>query len=331
MESKFFPLQDKNLYNKLRASNRRWIQRQKELKAIYFDITSVSTYAKLLDIAEWGYNRDKEKLRQVLRIGIPKPGRQGLLINMGIVYGDSNQLPLYYQIYSGSITDVTTLRNIKKYNAEYGLKDVIYVLDRGFYSKSNIEELGDERVIIPLSFSTRLALKVLRDNDSQLNNSKNMFICKNSIYTVIKGEIKINKCEASCKDKIFYAYVFRNKQVYDEKETLIYKILIEIEGKINGRIYTNEEMLKEEIEEIAEGYEKYFRIVRDKDKYIIERNEIIIEEQVRKFGTFILITNDPNQSGVTILELYRRRENIEKVFDCMKNDIDRDRLRVHTT
>lgn len=288
---------------------KRWIEKQKEIEAIYFDITSVSTYAKLLKLAEWGYNRDKEKLRQ---------------INLGIVYGSNNQLPLYYQIYSGSITDVTTLTNIKKYNIEYGIKDVMYVLDRGFYSKNNIEQLNDERVVIPLSFSTILALELLKNNDVELNNAKNMFMYNKSIYSAIKSEIKIS-------NKIFEAYIFRNKQMYDEGETLIYKVLIEIEEKINSRIYTNKEMLKQEIEEIAEGYTKYFTIIENNNKYLIERNEEIIGEQIRKLGTFILITNEPNLSKIKILELYKRKDNIEKIFDCMKNDIDRDRLRVHTT
>lgn len=288
---------------------KRWIREQKDIEAIYFDITSVSTYAKLLDFAEWGYNRDKEKLRQ---------------INIGLVYGSDSQLPLYYQVYPGSITDVTTLANVKRYNVEYGIKDVIYVLDRGFYSKNNIEQLGNERVVIPLSFSTTLAKDVLKNCDGQLNNSKNMFISKDSIYTALKREIKIS-------DKNFEAYIFRNKQMYDEGETLLYKMLIEIEDKINERIYTNKEMLNQEIEEIAPGYTKYFAIIKNNNKYTIKRNEIIIEEQVRKFGTFILITNDLNQSKIKILELYKRKEDVEKIFDCMKNGIDRDRLRVHTT
>mgnify|MGYP001611879671 FL=1 len=119
--------------------------------------------------------------------------------------------------------------------------------------------------------------------------------------------------------------------MYDAGETSIYKILIEIEEKINSRIYTDKEILSQEIEEIAEGYTKYFTIVENNNTHSIERNEIIIGEQVRKLGTFILITNDPKQSKIKILELYKRRDNIEKIFDCMKNDIDRDRLRVHTT
>jgi len=288
---------------------KRWIGKEKEGEGIYFDITSISTYAKLLNLAEWGYNRDKEKLRQ---------------INLGMVYGSSNQLPLYYQIYQGSITDVTTLRNVRKYNIEYGIKDVIYILDRGFYSKDNIEQLKEEKVIIPLSFSTALASALLRENDIELNNAKNIFMYNKSIYTGIKREIKIG-------EKKLEAYIFRNKQMYDEGETLIYKMLIEIEEKINSKRYTDKEVLKEEIEEIAEGYTKYYRITEKNGTYIIERDEKIIEEQIRKFGTFILITNDQNQSMIKILELYKRKDQIEKIFDCMKNDIDRDRLRIHTT
>lgn len=288
---------------------KRWIEKQKEIEAIYFDITSVSTYARLLDFAEWGYNRDRERLRQ---------------INIGLVYGSGSQLPLYYQVYPGSIPDVMTLANIKRYNVEYGIKDVIYVLDRGFYSKSNIEQLGEERVVIPLLFSTNLALELLKDNNGQLKDSKNIFMYNNSLYTVVKSNIKIS-------NKRFEAYIFRNKEMHDEGETLLYKMLIGIEEKINNRIYTNKEDMEKEIEEITKGYTKYFRIEMKNNVYLIERNEIMIEEQIRKFGTFILITNEQNQSEMEILKLYKQKENIEKVFDCMKNDIDRDRLRVHTT
>ncbi|MBI5417384.1 IS1634 family transposase [Candidatus Poribacteria bacterium] len=288
---------------------KKWIQTQGGIDAIYFDITSISTHAKMLDLAEWGYNRDKEKLRQ---------------INIGLVYGSKTQLPLYYQIYPGSIPDVTTLANIKKYNQEFDIKNTIYILDRGFYSKNNIEKLDNERVIIPLSFSTSLASELLSSFDIQLNNPKNMIMVNNSIYTTVKSEIKIS-------DKKFEVYIFRNKQMYNEGETLLYKILIELEEKINIKKYTNKEMVEQAVEEIASGYTKYFIIKENNNTYSIERNETIILNQIKKIGTFILMTNVSNQSKTKILELYKRREDIEKVFDCIKNDIDRDRLRVHTT
>jgi len=41
-----------------------WISRQKDIKATVFDITSLSSYSKGLELLEWGYNRDGEHLRQ---------------------------------------------------------------------------------------------------------------------------------------------------------------------------------------------------------------------------------------------------------------------------
>lgn len=287
---------------------KKWIQRQQDIDAIYFDITSISTYAKLIDIAEWGYNRDLEKLRQ---------------INIGIVYGSKSELPLYYKIYPGSITDVTTLSNIKRYNEEYGIKEVIYILDRGFYSKSNIEELKGEKVIIPLPFSTAIAVKLVEAYDEELNNMKNMFIYQEKIYIMIKDKIKIG-------DKDFEVYLYRNKQLYNEEEILFYKIIIEIEEKVNSGNYTTKKGIIQAIEGTIEGYSKYFKIMKEGNIYRIRKDQLAIEKQKMKFGTFILLTNVPKQSKIKVLEIYKQKERIEKIFDCMKNELDKDRLRVHT-
>ena len=42
-----------------------WVKSQKEIGGLYFDITSISSYSQMLTMVEWGYNRDKEKLRQI--------------------------------------------------------------------------------------------------------------------------------------------------------------------------------------------------------------------------------------------------------------------------
>ena len=56
-----------------------------------------------------------------------------------------------YDVYPGSIVDVTTLKNtIKKINAQ-GVSDYTLIMDRGFFSTSNIEELVSSKLsfIIP--------------------------------------------------------------------------------------------------------------------------------------------------------------------------------------
>lgn len=287
-----------------------WIKRHKEEDAIYFDITSVSTYAKMIDLAEWGYNRDGESLPQ---------------INIGVVYGTKTELPFYYQIYPGSIPDVNTLLNIKKYNAEYGIKDVLYIVDRGFFSKTNLLKMGNEKIIIPLPFSTKLAAELLHSYDKELKKSKNMFILNETLYTSTIAEVTIN-------EKKYYGYLYRNKSLYENSETLFYKTLLEIESRISRTTFSSEKEMLDAIDELFPKFSKYFTITKSKlSKMSFKKNEDEIKKYISKCGTYIILATDNSLSQERLLELYKRKDNIEKVFDCMKNEIDKERLHVHST
>ena len=54
------------------------------------DITSISSYSKLIPECERGYNRDGEDLDHV---------------NFCLLFGERTQLPIYQTVYSGSIGD----------------------------------------------------------------------------------------------------------------------------------------------------------------------------------------------------------------------------------
>lgn len=73
-----------------------------------------------------GYNRDKERLPQ---------------INMGMYYGEESCLPLYYRVYPGSISDKTHLKYMVADNEFINGKRTRFVMDRGFYSKENLQFL----------------------------------------------------------------------------------------------------------------------------------------------------------------------------------------------
>jgi len=285
-----------------------WVKKQEEIEAVYFDITSLSTYSKLIDIAEWGYNRDKEKLRQ---------------INVGIVYGNSTEFPLFYNIYQGSIPDVTTFENIKKYCYEFGIKKIIYVVDRGFYSKDNIKSLTSEKIVIPLSFSTNKSIELLARADSKLQDKENLFMYKDSIYSY-SSETYTEY------EKEFKAHIFRNKEMYDEGVTSFYKQLITIEKKCNNKNYSVREDLEKDCSENFSDYMKFYEIEKKNKKYLLKRNQKKIDAQIQRFGTYILITNEVNLSKEKTLDLYKRKEYVEKVFDTMKNEMDRDRLHVQS-
>jgi len=104
-----------------------WIGTMQPIEGIYYDITSFSSYSTGIDYVEWGYNRDKEDLPQ---------------INMGMVCCQKSGLPFFYKLFPGSIVDVSTIHNLLKDLEAYQLKDVLMVMDRGFFSTANITSLA---------------------------------------------------------------------------------------------------------------------------------------------------------------------------------------------
>jgi hypothetical protein len=106
--------------------SKQWCHTLGEFQAIVFDITSLSSYSVSLSDIEWGYNRDHEHLPQ---------------LNIGVLYAEQVNLPLYYRVYPGSISDVSTLKNLVKYLTVFDVQTLLFVMDRGFYSATNLAHM----------------------------------------------------------------------------------------------------------------------------------------------------------------------------------------------
>ena len=108
-----------------------WFKACKYPSSLICDPSSISSYSKNIDDVEWGYNRDKEKLKQ---------------INLNMVYAAEINLPLFYRIIDGSISDVVTLITTAKIVENLGVKNFSLALDRVFFSKENLEFLHEKRL-----------------------------------------------------------------------------------------------------------------------------------------------------------------------------------------
>ena len=100
-----------------------WININKNIKYLAYDVTSFSTHAKSIIDSEFGYNRDGESLPQ---------------INLGCYLAYETKMPIFYTTYQGSIVDKSNLPYIMQYNKDLNINNVIFVMDRGFCSTSNI-------------------------------------------------------------------------------------------------------------------------------------------------------------------------------------------------
>jgi len=220
-----------------------WIQRQRDIKAVVFDITSFSSYSRTLKLLEWGYNRDGESLRQV---------------NFGVIMGSPSALPIGYRIYPGSITDVVTLKNLIEYLDTHRLRQYMFVLDRGFYSEGNLRKMiemieEDIDFIIPMPFSTKAARAVLSGHLRDLDSAVNAFMYEGRAIIHVQGETEVGG-----KGVMFHLYS-DERQKAEGMERLIRR-LTEIEDAVAQRGFNTVQEVEEFIEEQFRGGSRFYEI-----------------------------------------------------------------------
>src|SRR5665647_247959 len=123
-------------------------KRRVEKEFLAYDTTSISSYSKSLKQVKYGKNKDHDPLPQ---------------INLAMLFGEESGLPFYYRKLSGSITDVKTVQNLLADIDFLDYDKVKLVMDRGFYSENNINDLYKKhyKFLIGAKTSLRLVNKEL--------------------------------------------------------------------------------------------------------------------------------------------------------------------------
>lgn len=278
-----------------------WIGNNNSEEYIFYDVTSISTYSKNIEISDYGYNRDDEDLEQ---------------INLGMFYSHKQNLPLLYDIYNGSITDLTYFKYIfGKYKEKYK-NNFSLVLDQGFVTKDNIEYIKDsgDKFVTLLPKSTKVYDKLINEN---LNDIKSIqYYC---------NDIKMNckTVDMMYNNNVFKVHIYQSleKELFDRTK------FIELVENYEEKIKNVGKGVK-----LPKSYDKYFNIdLKATVELKYTKNFNLMDEYLSKLGMFILFTNDENISGVDTLIRYREKDVIEKMFDNLKNEMEFSRLRTHYT
>ena len=274
---------------------------------IYYDITSVSSYSTNIESVEWGYNRDKELLPQ---------------INIGFTHCSKSGLPLSYNVHPGSIVDVVTLKNTIKILDLFDLKNLFFILDRGFCSVANIIQMYESKMsfIQPLSFSLKKTKEIVSKHKHDLCTPENIFRYNEELLYHISDKIEFEGIE-------FNAHIFYNEKAAIHYKHYLYKAILEIEADIKKLKFKNQEECQKYLENnINCKYKKYFHIKGTS----IASNPHEIEESIFRSGTFVLLVHGQELSNLQIIETYRNRDSVEKDINSLKNHLDTQRIRAHS-
>lgn len=278
-----------------------WVRKRKDSEFIAYDVTSISTTGRGIDLAEYGYNRDHEKLRQ---------------INFGMYYGEESMLPLYYRIYPGSIPDRAHLRYMAEDTGLLSMKHIRFVMDRGFYSAENLTYLTGRgcRFLIALPLSLKYVRELILKNRDEVMNRSEYYIGAGKPY----GRT-FECCELGFRMNV-HLYYDPDKAVSDGRA--VYEAVDKAERELEEMTAPPKKSLR---------YDRYFYInVSKEGKLAFRKNSRAIDSELKFCGFFAIADTDFRLSPDQALTIYRNRDVIEKSFDNLKNDLDMRRMHIHS-
>ena len=290
--------------------SRLWTGTRSEDEFVVFDITSISSYSKLIGSVEWGYNRDKEKLPQ---------------INLGMVFGQPSLVPIFYNLYQGSIRDVSTLKNILEFLSDFKLKNVTFLLDKGFYSTENLIGMRKRglQFITPLPFTVKQAEQLIEKHEDEISDVSHALRVSKQILYCVKDKISTGNYS-------FHAYVYFDKRKRLEGEERLIERIIEVEEKVQNRHFHDKEALRTYLKQHASDLEQVFDIRKVGGSFALIRDTERIAKLIKQMG-YVIILSTRSMNPKEIILLYRNKDCVEKCFDNMKHELSGSRLRVHST
>jgi len=275
-----------------RAGNEYW----------FYDTTSISSYSQFIESVRWGKNKDHVPLPQ---------------LNIAAVLDANSGLPVCFKNIAGNISHVSMVRTLLDDVRQLGVGRMRLCLDRGFYSKANIDALMSQHMkfLVGLKASYSYVSTAIKKHTHELRGWQNydekahvfgMSVPYDWGYERISS--RTGETERSVKRTYLHLYYLPKRVVKDEEELaqLLHRLSAELE---DGNRQDEHEAL----------YKHYFKRVRG-GRYV--GKDDVIEAERATFGYFALLTNDARLSAHGALAVYRAKDMIEKAFGDIKERLD---------
>jgi transposase len=282
----------------------RWLNKLSESEVLCYDITSISSYASANEYVRFGHNRDKESLPQ---------------INLAMLFGQVSGMPAYYRRTPGNISDVVTLENTIKTLEFLGKTRLYFVLDRGFYSKGNVDALLNKRYHFALAVPTgRTWVRDIIDQyfETVVSPAHYRQAGEDEVLYMVSHLHKWGKRRC-------YAHLYYNATRAAEDCDKLIKKLVQCKEELESKKHQAHNL---------EYYDRFF-VVEQTPKHglSVKYNDAEIQKYRKRYaGFFCILTNRKTDSG-QLLEAYRKRDVVENCFDDLKNSLDMKRLRIHSS
>lgn len=279
-------------------------------EALLYDITSLSSSSKLMDMLEYGYNRNGD--------GLPQ-------LNLSMVAHRDLGIPLWFDVYPGSVVDVSTLKNTVRTLVAFGLFRSTLIMDRGFFSKTNLNDLIEENLdfIIPASFSS----EEIRSSVSKARKS----IEKPEYLHVFRGKtLFVKPIKFSVEKGYINGFIYYDIKREQEEKDRLYTQLYDSAERLKRRKLRTWEKPSKVFEDITGQFSKYFSWKVVNEHFEVRVKTKAVSQNLNRMG-FTVILYRGTYEWEDVLTWTKERDMIEKMFLNLKSDIGIEPMRAHKT
>ena len=286
-----------------------WNKSKNKRQKIYlsYDSTNKNCQAGDIDLVEYGNAK--------VDAGLP-------IFNYSVACDSANREPLFYELYPGSLNDVSQLICMIDKAHGYGYRNIGFILDRGYFSKKNLAYMDQNgySFLIMVKGMKDFIRDVIEENQGDFENSRGRYIDRYDVYgTTVKRFL----CEGDTKKRNFHIY-YSDGKAYSEKQ--------EIKQRIRRLKKYLDSCVGKECVPFGPEIRKYFHLNYEKDGKTLklaEENTSAVEKELSLAGYFAIVSSD-NMTAREAIELYKSRDASEKLFRSDKSYLGNKSMRVHS-
>lgn len=285
-----------------------WNKHRDHQQRIYisYDSTNKNSQAGDISLIEYGKAKDDK--------GLP-------VYNLALAFDKTNRIPLFYELYPGSITDVSQFAYMVDKVKEYKYKKIGFVLDRGYFSKDNIRYMEQNGYAFVIMVKGRKALvsELIRQHQHTFESERD---CNIRAYRTYGKTIKAKLYEDDTQARYFHLYYNPSRQAAEREqlEQLIDKMATFLEKHVGQGIT------------LPKAYHDYFELHYNKKKVLVaytERKDVI-QSKINLCGYFSIITSEKMNAAEALIH-YKGRDVSEKIFLADKSFLGSSSSRVQST
>ena len=281
------------------------------------DSTSRSAYGNGLADIRWGKNRERLPLAQTTEV---------------VVYTLSSHMPVYYRTFPGNMPDSRSLGVILADLKHAGFKDLVLVTDRGYNTLRNLEKYilsGQSMVMCAKTSQNEIAKAIrglgefgARPEGMAVDPDAKIYYKQFDIDYEVESIGEAVKASDRLKLNLYFDPIRRGLELME------LDIALSLQETALGELLENRCVLDDDAT-IKRVY-CYYKVIYDPATRIIKSFELNEKKvtKARSFsGFFSIMTHGLDFNAMKTFRTYRLRDEQEKYFQQMKDQMVADRQR----